>query len=98
MFLKKYELKMTIYNLENTCFACPTQFQFDDIAGRNYYFRLRYGHWTLQDITDINNWKLLAEGYYGDELEGYCTEKEFFKILKKAGIKLKKGRKMINVF
>ena len=57
----KYELKMTIYNLENTCFACPTQFQFVDIAGRNYYFRLRWGHWTLQDITDINNWKLLEQ-------------------------------------
>lgn len=94
----KYELKMTIYNLENTCFACPTQFQFEDVGRRQYYFRLRHGHWTLQDITDINNWKLLAEGYYGDELEGFCTEKEFFKILKKAGIKLKKGRKMINVF
>ena len=99
MFLKKkYELEMTIYNLENTCFACPTQFQFEDIGRRQYYFRLRHGHWTLEDITITNNWTLLAEGYYGDEWQGYCTEKEFFKILRKAGIKLKKGRKMLNVF
>lgn len=91
MFLKKYKLKMIIYNLENTCFACPTQFQFDDIAGRNYYFRLRHGHWTLEDITITNNWTLIAEGNYGDEWTGFCTEKEFFKILRKAGIKLKKG-------
>ena len=98
MFLKKHELEMTIYNLENTCFACPTQFQFEDIGRRQYYFRLRHGHWTLEDITITNNWTLLAEGYYGDEWQGYCTEKEFFKILRKAGIKLKKGRKMLNVF
>ena len=92
------KLKMEIYNLENTCFACPTQFQFEDILKRQYYFRLRWGHWALHDITDINNWILIVEGKYGDELEGYCTEKEFFKILRKAGIKLKKGRKMLNVF
>ena len=84
---------MTIYNLENTCFACPTQFQFEDMGRRQYYFRLRHGHWTLEDITITNNWTLIAEGYYGDEWQGYCTEKEFFNILRKAGIKLKKGGK-----
>ena len=36
--------------VQTSC-ACPTQFEFNDIGGNAYFFRLRFGGWRL-DVRD----------------------------------------------
>ena len=79
--------KIEALNFRMTCMACPTQYEFEDALGNQYYFRLRWGGWTLYDITK-EEWKLLASGGYGDCYEGCCDEEEFLKILKQSGYEI----------
>lgn len=39
------------HNINQTCYACPTIFEFDDIHGDHYYFRLRHGCWRVVNET-----------------------------------------------
>lgn len=78
-----YDIKA--YKFECTCYACPTQFEFEDEKGTKYYFRYRNGYWKLVDVTDDENWKIIVDGQYGDWLDGLMNEEEFIKILKDNG-------------
>ena len=61
--------------------ACPSQFYWHNKDNtRWYYFRYRNGHWTLRESTEdidkgsgYDKSKIIAEGYEGDSLDGYCT-------------------------
>lgn len=76
--------------------ACPTQFFWNnEDKTKYYYFRYRGGHWTLKeckiDIENANNWsdkdtKLIAEGYEGDFLDGFCDIRDFNDFLLKEHI------------
>lgn len=60
--------------------ACPTQFYWND-KKYYYYFRLRNGKYKLykgktdpdKDIEFFKKSKIIAEGEYGDNIEGYIT-------------------------
>ena len=69
-------------NFRNTCLACPTQFEFEDKFDNKYYFRFRWGCWTLYDITNDNEWKSLKSGCFGDNFDGMCSEEEFLSLLR----------------
>lgn len=75
------------YNLRCTCEECPTQYEFEDEQNRHYYFRLRWGEWSLSDIT-TNDWKTLVVGDFGDSWNGTCTKKQFFELLRQKGYKI----------
>jgi len=84
--------------------ACPSQFFWHNIdKSKWYYFRYRNGHWTLresnQDIDEGNGYEtsqIIAEGYEGDSLDGFCTKDTMSKWLKKQKINLLLGGKEMN--
>ncbi|MDK0983074.1 hypothetical protein P5F71_08465 [Clostridium perfringens] len=57
---------------KQTCFGCPTVFEWEDKEERKFYFRLRHGSWRLQDET---NDTIIATGET-DESDGVCSWKE----------------------
>lgn len=79
---------ITAYNFECTCLGFPTQFEFEDESGNKYYFRYRFGSWTLYNITN-EVWKTLIMGTAGDSLDGICSVREFKKLCKKEGYIIK---------
>lgn len=79
--------EINAYNLRCTCESCPTQYEFEDKENRHYYFRYRWGHWSLSDITN-DNWIELVGGDFGDCLDGECSKKQFLKLLKDNGYKI----------
>ena len=84
--------------------ACPSQFYWHNKDNtRWYYFRYRNGHWTLRESTgDIDEGsgydksKIIAEGYEGDSLDGYCTIETMKKWLKSKNISLNIGGKIMD--
>lgn len=59
---------------EQTCYACPTIFEFNDINGEHYYFRLRHGWWRLENETTC---RILASGEASElDLDGICDWEE----------------------
>lgn len=83
---------------------CPSQFFWHNInKSKWYYFRYRNGHWTLressEDIAEGNGYEtsqIIAEGYEGDSLDGFCTKETMCKWLKKQKINLILGGKEMN--
>lgn len=66
---------MKIINIENypdqTSFACPTIFEFNDTKGNHYYFRVRHGYWRLHDETVD---EIIASGDASIlDIDGCCT-------------------------
>lgn len=48
-------MKIIKYNHETvncTCGGCPMVYEFEDVYGNEYYFRLRHGYWYLMDETN----------------------------------------------
>lgn len=60
---------------EQTCGGCPTIYEFDDIHGDHYYFRLRYGCWRLVNESKDEE---IASGDNGSVLgvDGICSWEE----------------------
>ena len=76
-------------NLEESCPACPTIFEFDS-EGNHYYFRYRWGGWKLVNQTTD---EIIASGYgTGDDYDGFCSIDDMIRWCFKAGIWLKKGK------
>ncbi len=75
--------------------ACPTQFYWHNKDKTKwYYFRYRNGHWSLNegsddiDKCDYEKYKIIAEGYEGHYLDGYCSQETMQEWLKKENINL----------
>lgn len=79
--------EINAYNFRCTCEAFPTQYEFEAEKSKHYYFRYRWGYWSLSDITN-DNWIELISGYFGDWLDGECSIKQFLKLLKDKGYKI----------
>ena len=87
-------IKLQAYNF-NGGGACPTQFFWNNKdKTKFYYFRYRNGHWFLKEgpedieTCDYDKFKIIAEGYEGDFLDGFCTERDFKAWLRKEFIKV----------
>lgn len=52
-----------------TCGGCPMVYEFEDVYGNEYYFRLRHGYWYLMDETNNNE---VCSGRSGS-LGGICS-------------------------
>ena len=80
-----------VVEIKRTCSACPSQWEgiLDD--GRSIYVRYRWGNITagIGDTLDeaIRNKSIYFS--YGDEFDGYITDREMVKLLKKQGVKVK---------
>ena len=42
---------MKVLNFEQTCYGCPTVFEWDNKKGDHFYFRLRHGYAYIQNET-----------------------------------------------
>lgn len=83
--------KIQMNNLEQTCSACPTVFEFNDDKKNHYYFRYRWGCWKLvNEKTDT----IIASGYRDnevDDLDGTCSKEEMIEWVLDQGIYLYEG-------
>jgi hypothetical protein len=63
---------MTLISIKQTCFACPTVFEWKNKKGHDIYFRLRHGYARI--VNETKN-KTILQGIfpYGD---GVCTQEE----------------------
>ena len=69
--------------LINSCYACPTIYEWEDTTGKKYYFRLRHGHWKIVDET--NN-SILVSGNTDDGADGCCNWKDVVRYAKKENV------------
>lgn len=56
--------------------ACPTQFEFEDEEGNEYYFRLRHGYSRLDQT---NPRKVLISAPMDDGLDGVCEPRDMIR-------------------
>lgn len=72
---------------EQICYAYPTIFEFNDINGERYYFRLRHGWWRLENET---TGRILASGEAGKlDLDSICNWEEAKMLCASDGIFIK---------
>lgn len=80
---------ITIVSAEQTCNACPSQWDAVDYAGNVYYLRYRFGYGAIYRYTSFPDneidWTVLADFEHGDSFDGEITLEEFCQL---AGIKL----------
>lgn len=67
---------LKISKIEQTCYACPSQWEIDLEDGRHIYVRYRWG--TLS--FDVDNIEVYSEDI-GDGLSGVIGEGEMLRIL-----------------
>lgn len=76
-------IKLNSY-VEMTSGGCPTVYEFRDEGTMDLYrFRLRFGRWSL---TNTSVRQLIAEGEFGDEMNGSCSINEMIRELASAGV------------
>lgn len=74
--------------VDRSCFACPTIFDFTDIDGRPYYFRLRHGAWRLSyDDTE----QTIVSGSAPSGIDGVCSWEEAVLMVAAQGVLLFKS-------
>ena len=61
---------------------CPTQIEFKDEEGNEYYFRYRWGSWRLEKNDEVI---ATGEPVEGDNLSGYCTWEQAKEWIKEEG-------------
>ena len=86
--------KIQMNNLEQSCSACPTIFEFDDEKKNHYCFKYEWACWKLvNEKTDT----IIARGYgyrdyeVVDFLDGACSKEEMIKWVLDQGIYLYEG-------
>ena len=68
--------------VEETCFGCPTIFEFSDIDGDNYCFWLRGGSWVLENNTgDVT----ICFGHADQGIDGVCSWNDAKRMMSKEG-------------
>lgn len=73
------------YSIEQTCGACPTIYEFKDVEGTPYYFRLRWGNARLVcEEDDV----VLCSGIMGSEWDGCCSWDDFVNWARRNGIQI----------
>ena len=75
--------------------ACPTQYYWhNEDKTEYYYFRYRFGSWTLQkgpadiDTCGLDKYILVASDNSGGEYDGFMLREEFLEVLRKYNIDL----------
>lgn len=71
--------------IKQTCHGCPTVYEFKDLVGDDYYFRLRYGVWHLTNATQE---ELIAFGEAPSGIDGICSYDEMIAMIEEVGVKL----------
>lgn len=66
-----------VRNLNQTCFAFPSQWEGETTEGENFYARYRWG-WFYAEIDG----KLIYEWESGDDFDGVMPEEEMMNHLK----------------
>lgn len=88
----KYDSNKEIINVKQfkmLTMAAPTQFIFIDDEDIIYYFRYRWGKYSLCKNYNTDKEEILCSGQYGDNFDGYITRKDFEKLMKYNGYILK---------
>lgn len=62
-----------------TCGGCPTVYEFKDVEGNEYYFRLRHGYWYVESETSE---RTVCEGK-SYEFDGCCSWEDAIKMINK---------------
>ena len=76
---------MRVLNLEQTCYACPTIFEWDNKHNNHFHFRLRHGYATIINETDD---VIVIEGDF-PEADGVCSWEQVVKWAQGHNLKLK---------
>jgi hypothetical protein len=69
------------FTLDSLGGGCPVQAEGKTAGGRPFYFRHRWGSWTLELDPWSDKPELVAEGEHGDGYCGFMTDEEVLEIL-----------------
>ena len=75
-----YLIEINEKGIECTCYACPTQFKFTDTEGTAWYFRLRHGHWHLENFSTR---EVVCSGLAPDGVNGMCDVDDMLDMARK---------------
>ena len=75
---------MKVLNLQQTCFGCPTTFEWMNGKGEHIYFRLRWGY---ARIVNEDKDKTLIQGDF-ENADGVCSWNDAVKWAKNKGLNL----------
>ena len=79
-------MEVDMNTLVLSCRGCPTIFEWKDIDGDSYYFRLRHGGWYIYDEIEGE----IVVGGYGDKgLDGICDWEDVKRLARKEGLVIK---------
>ena len=81
---RDYEIEIDRDSIVLSCSACPTIYDFDDVDGTSYYFRLRHGGARVVCV-DMN--KTLVAGTMFEE-SGSCDWEEAVEWMESEGLYL----------
>ena len=80
---------MKVKTIEQTCYACPSQWEIKLEDGRMVYVRYRWGYLSARlspnktdDIMDAVSGKEIFGKTIGDKLDGYISESRLRTLLK----------------
>lgn len=83
--------KLTIKNIVQTCYACPSQWEAETLDGKAVYIRYRHGVLSVRlgktIYQAINKGKLRFHELVGGDNDGYIT---LSKVAKLANLKIQK--------
>lgn len=70
--------EVTLVHLEQTCEACPSQWDGWDAEGTYYYIRYRWGHLSVQNLPCALNTYVYRE-QHGNDLDGFMTTEDMLR-------------------
>lgn len=76
---------MKVLNLEQTCGACPTIFEWNNEYNNHFHFRLRHGYATI--VNETTN-TMVIEGDFPNR-DGVCSWEEVIEWAQGYDLKLK---------
>jgi hypothetical protein len=66
---RQADIEISVKSYEETCYGCPSIFEFEDYEGTKYHFRLRHGYARIvcEDTDEV----LLSDSMNG--FDGICS-------------------------
>ena len=81
---KSKKKKILIENFEQTCYACPSQWEGVTEKGEYIYIRYRWGYLRIT----VDRVEIYGESLSDDGWDGLLDEKDLLPILKKLGYEI----------
>lgn len=79
-----YKIELDNNSIVLSCIACPVIYDFKDVEGTQYHFRLRHG--AARVVCEDTNEILVAGTVHGHD--GYCTWNEAAQWMRRQGLDL----------